>query len=64
MNYRQSDLKCPVCSSPNYTKVKIELPDGEIYGADVYRCTLCAFRFINPGRTAPTFQASYKAASR
>ncbi len=41
------EIKCPVCASGQYTKVKIELPDGEIYGTDVYRCTHCSFRFIN-----------------
>lgn len=47
MKPRQDDLKCPVCASAQYTKVKIELPDGEIYGTDVYRCAQCSFRFID-----------------
>ena len=52
MNERQDEIKCPVCASAQYTKVKIELPDGETYGTDVYRCTHCAFRFINRAQPA------------
>ena len=47
MKQRQDEIKCPVCASAQYTKVKIELPDGEIYGTDVYRCAQCSFRFID-----------------
>lgn len=60
MKPRQDDLKCPVCASAQYTKVKIELPDGEIYGADVYRCAQCSFRFMNRSQRAATqLEAAY-----
>jgi hypothetical protein len=60
MNQRHRDLKCPVCASPDYTKVKIELPNGESYGADVYRCVQCSFRFMNRTQQAPYLEAIYK----
>ena len=57
----QAPLQCPICASPDYTKVKVELPDGESYGVDVYKCALCSFKFLNRGRTptrSPTISKS------
>jgi hypothetical protein len=55
-----SALHCPVCESSDYTKVKIDLPDGETYGTDVYRCVTCSFRFINKQRSSSYLEAAYK----
>ncbi len=52
MRQRQDEIRCPVCASSQYTKVKIELPEGETYGADVYRCAQCSFRFISRAQHA------------
>ena len=64
---KQAPLQCPVCESPEYTKVRIELPDGEVYGADVYKCAMCSYRFINrsravrsPSTNAKQLEPAYK----
>ncbi len=60
MKQRQDEIKCPVCASAQYTKVKIELPNGEIYGTDVYRCAHCSFRFIDRTQSSYPQAALYK----
>jgi C4-type Zn-finger protein len=60
MKQRQDNLQCPVCASAKYSKVQIELPEGEIYGADVFKCAKCSFRFLDKSRSASYLEVSYK----
>jgi C4-type Zn-finger protein len=59
MKQRMLDLQCPVCASSKYNKVQIDLPEGEIYGADVFKCARCSFRFMDKSHNAPYFEATH-----
>ena len=62
MKQRNDNLQCPVCASPKYNKVQIELPEGEIYGADVFKCAKCSFRFLDRSANASSYlEVHYKA---
>jgi hypothetical protein len=66
MRSRSSDdLQCPVCASSKFSKVQVELPEGELYtayGADVFKCARCSFRFLDRSSNASHYEATYKAA--
>jgi C4-type Zn-finger protein len=58
MKQRNDNLQCPVCASAKYNKVHIDLPEGEIYGADVFKCAKCSFRFLDRSANASYFEAT------